>query len=283
MRVSLNPDLHEMAVADPTGRTEEEWLDVFEFLLARLSATTGAKIEVGAYWLEVGAGAAALGARIRADGPLLWTASDSWEAAFCVTGDSEGAYADVMAFPFLCGSVVTRDGRMDDLNGEREVEEFWIHYADRKWEDHGWRSPDGAGEWDFIRRPGDAFFRGIRCTSVKDRFAVLEPIMISVGGGSGDGGSLGDHASLAIHRLLRNGQEIVATPSTVPLPRSGVSRRLPLGSTRLPTAFRLDSVSIPGGWVPGEYRVEIRVGYARNSTSCDSDISDAAKFEVVAS
>lgn len=285
MRTSLTSDLDELAVADPRGRTEEQWLDVFEHLLASLSVATRAKIEVGAYWLDVGstAASASLGARIRADGPLLWTSSDCWEAAFCITGGSEGAYVDVMAFPFLRGSVVTRDGRMDDLEGDREVEEFWLHYADRNWNDRGWHYPEGAGEWDYVRRPGEAFFRGVCCTSVKGSFATLEPLIISVDRGYGSDPSLGDHASLSIHRLLRNGQDIVEAPSTATLPRPGSSRRLPFGSTKLPAAFRLDSAPIPGGWGPGEYQLEVRLNYARGSTSCDSDISDATKFEVVAS
>lgn len=272
-----------MAVADPRGRTEAEWLDVFEYLLGLLRDATRAEIEVGAYWLDVeaNAAAAALGARIRADGPLLWTDSDCWEAAFCITGGREGSYADVMAFPFLRGSVITRDGRLDDLRGAHEVEELWLHYTDRKWVDQGWRYPDGAGEWDHVRRPGDAFFRAISCTGVKDRFTVLEPLMISVDCVHGQEPTLGDRASLSIHRLLRDGREIVAPSSAVPLPRPGSSHRLPFGSTKLPASFRLDSLPIPGGWAPGKYRLEVRLDHSRSPASRDSDISEAGEFEVL--
>lgn len=199
MRASVITDLDELAVADPRGRTEGEWLEVFEHLLTSLSATTRAKIEVGAYWLDVGstAASASLGARIRADGPLLWTSSDCWEAAFCITGGREGAYVDVMAFPFLRGSVVTRDGRMTDLDGDHEVEELWLHYADGRWEDRGWHYPEGAGEWDYVREPGHLSFRALRCRSAKGSFAIWEPLLILVDRAHGGDSSLGDRASLA--------------------------------------------------------------------------------------
>lgn len=285
MRASVTTDLEELAVADPRGRTEEDWLEVFEHLLTSLSAATRAKIEVGAYWLDVdstAAGSASLGARIRADGPLLWINSDCWEAAFCITGGSTGAYVDVMAFPFLRGSVVTRDGRMADLDGSHEVEDFWLHYADGRWEDRGWHYPEGAGEWDYVRRPGDAFFRGIRC-SAKDSFAILEPLMISVDRAYQSDPTLGDRASLSIHRLLRNGRENVEAPSGGLLPRPGSPQRFPFGSAELPASFRLDAVPIAGGWTPGRYDLEVRLNYARYPGSCDSDISGAIQFEVLAS
>lgn len=277
------PDLDALSVADPRGRTEEVWLDVFEHLLASLSAMTRAKIEIGAYWLDVGStgASASLGARIRADGPLLWTGSDCWEAAFCITGGGDGAHVDVIAFPFLRGSVLTRHGRIQDLEGDHEVEEFWLHFAKGRWEDRGWHSPEGAGEWDHVRRPGGAFFRGVSCSTARARFTTSEPLIISVARSDDGDTSLGDHASLSIHRLLRDGREILEAPSMAPVPRPGSSLRRPLGATMLPAAFRLDSVPVPGGWGPGQYQLEARLNYARGPTSCDSDISEATQFEVV--
>jgi hypothetical protein len=270
-----------MTLGDPRGWGESEWLDVLELLLARLRVATRAEIELGEYWMYLGpeSASAALGARIRADGPLLWTDSDCWEAAFCVTGGSEGAYADVMAFPFRSGSVVTRGGRSADLPGEHDVDEFWLHHAGEQWEDRGFRYPDGPGEWDHVRAPGSAFFRSLRCTA-RPTFRASEPLVVTVDHRDQDEPSLGDDASFSIHRLFRDGQEIMAAPPALPLSRPGSSRRLPSGAASLPAAFDLQGLAIPGGWVPGRYRLEVRLDEAQTPTSRDSHISEPVELEV---
>ena len=141
MRDDLSTKLERLVLADPRGRSEAEWLDVMEFALTRLTELAGPAIEVGEYWLDVGAtsASASLGARIRASGPLLWTTSDCWEAAFCISGGIEGAHVDVFAFPFLKGSTINRAGRIEDLADDKNVDEFWLHYADGRWEERGWR------------------------------------------------------------------------------------------------------------------------------------------------
>jgi len=169
-----------------------------EHLLGSIGSATRAKIEVGAYWLDSApaSASASLGARIRAEGPLLWTNSDSWEAAFCITGNGAGSNIDVFAFPFLRGCVIHRDGPLEDIARDHEVEAFWLQYADRRWIERGWSSPEGTGEWDHVRRPGTAFFRGIRCQSTKERFGGSEQRVISVDRADHGRSSLGAHASL---------------------------------------------------------------------------------------
>lgn len=277
------PNLEQKTIADPRGRSEEEWLDVFEYLLGSLGSATCARIEVGAYWLDSMStlASASLGARIRADGPLLGINSDCWEAAFCITGNGAGSYIDVFAFPFLRGCVINRDGPLEGVAQDDEVEEFWLQYADRRWNQRGWRSPEGTGEWDYVRRPGAAFFRDIRCQSTKARFRSSEPRLISLDRAGDRRRSLGARASLSIHRLLRQDREIVTPPSTVAIPRPGTRSRPHLGSTMLPATFPVDSISIPGGWTPGEYQLEVRLHWESAPSSCDSDISDPIRFEVV--
>lgn len=285
MQTSLVAELERMMVGDPRGRPEEEWLDVLEFGLMRLKDLTGSPIEVGEYWIDVGAGSASasLGARIRADGPLLSTASDCWEAAFCVTGGADGAYADVMAFPFLRGSVVNRAGRLEELSDNECVDEFWLHYVEGGWEERGWRYPDGAGEWDYIRRPGDAFFRSLRCSTSKAAFVVSEPLLMTLDAQNGNEPWVGDDAWISIHRLRRDQQRILDAPCLRPLPRPRSAHRAPFESPSLPGTFHPDILAIPGGWAPGHYRFEVRLHHARSPTSRDSYISDAVEFEVLES
>jgi hypothetical protein len=66
------------------------------------------------------------------------------------------------------------------------------------------------------------------------------------------------------------------------LPRPDTSRRLNAGFTTLPAVFHIESFSIPGGWLPGRYEVELRLNHALHHTSRDSDISSIVEFEVVA-
>lgn len=283
--MSTNPILDGLPGRDPRGWTEEEWLDVFELLLARLRAATNAEIEVGEYWLLLGMGSAtaSLCARIRADGPLLSTASDCWEAAFCITGGSDGTYADVMAFPFCRGSVVTRSGRMQDLGGDHHVDEFWLQYAGGRWMDRGWRYPACADEWSHVLTPGEAFFRSLRCTVARPALPEFAPVVITVDHGEPEGPSLGGAAAFSIHRLVRNQQEIVSAPATAPLARPGNSRRRASDIATRPASFRLDSLAIPGGWAPGHYQLEIRLDHAPTSAIRDSHISAPVDFEVLAS
>lgn len=275
--------VEEMVTRDPRGRSEEEWLDVLELLLSRLEGMTGSKIEVGAYWMDVRAtsASAALGARIRADGPLLGTASDCWEAALCITGDQEGAYVDAMAFPFLRGSVVNRDGRLVDLPGNSEVDELWLHHEEGRWEDKGFRYPDGPGEWDHIRAPGDAFFRNLFCSAVRPEVAAGEPVAVTVDHRAVVEVSLEVEAAVSIHRLWRDGREIVEAPPATPLPRPGSERRLAVELGDLPGEVRLDALSIPGGWAPGRYRIELRLHHAPRPTSRDADISEPVEIKIL--
>lgn len=282
-RMNTVSDLEQKTTADPRSRSEEEWLDVFEHLLGSLCSVTCAEIEVGAYWLDSmsALASASLGARIRAEGPLLWTNSDYWEAAFCITGNAAGSYIDVFAFPFLRGCVINRDGPLDDIARDDEVEEFWLQFANGTWIERGWNYPEGTGEWDYVRRPGTAFFRAIRCQGTKERFCRSEPLLVTVDRAEDRRNSLGGRASLSIHRLLRDDIEIVMPPSAVSIPRPGSQQRPHLGSTMLPATFPVDSISIPGGWIPARYQLEVRLHWNSAPTSCDSDISNPIRFEVI--
>ncbi|MEZ4295449.1 MAG: hypothetical protein R3B70_10780 [Polyangiaceae bacterium] len=277
--------LDDPATRDPRGRSHEEWLDVLESLVGKLSEFSGAPIEVGPYWLDFGGPAvsAALGARVRAQRPFPGVASDSWEAALCITGGDGRAHVDVMAFPFLEGSVVTGRGRLADLPDGAEVEELWVSYGQGTWQLRGFRSPDGAGEWDHVRGPGAAFFRRLLCRTTKSAFRPGEGILVRLD--HPDFAELAEMESrgagmVSIHKLWRDRQEIVRPPAAAPLPRAMSSGTGLFVETTPGALADLRELALAGGWGQGWYAVELRVDYSRGAGSSDSDISGPFEFEI---
>lgn len=278
--------LTRLALSDPRGRSEAEWLDVLEMLLRRLEETLGSRVEVGFYWFEHGPrwrdfGCAGLVAKIRAEGALLATGGDGWEATLCMTGDESGCGVDVMAFPFLEGSLLTRRGRLADLVERWEVEEFWVTFTERGWDVRGWKPGEGPGEWDCIRAPGDMFRCVLRGRTSEASPQLGAPPLIRIEHARGDDVPLGGSAGFSLHRLRRDGQEIVSPqhPSSSDLDGRR-DLRISATSETLPTTFALGPLRIPGGWIPGRYRAEVRLTYTSKPGVHESDVSTPFEFEV---
>jgi hypothetical protein len=266
---------------DPRGWAIQTWMTVLEVLVRKLGEKVNTSVEIGPYWLDTGfnSASASLGVRIRANDPLLWVASDCWEAALCITGGSEGIYADVIAFPFLEESVVTRRGRMAAMAVQDDVDEFWLQYADGTWNERGWRYPDGAGEWNHVCVPGTAFFRSLNLVMEKSSFQINEEIMAYVE--LCDIQELDMISEWRIHKLCRNSLEIVSPPSKSRLSKLENSIRLPYGSQKQPFALPISELQIPGGWIKGIYEIDFRLTRTVVPTSVESHLSEMVVFEIV--
>lgn len=277
--------LTRVALSDPRGRSEAEWLDVLDMLVRRLEEALETRIEVGFHWFEHGprwrdSGCACLVAKIRAVGPLSYIGCDVWEASLCMTGDEDGCGVDVMAFPFSRGSLLTREGRLADLVQDSEVEEFWVTFRESGWEVLDWKPGEGPGEWNGIRAPGDVFRLLLGARVIEDSEPGRPPLIV-IEHVRGDETQLGESAWFSLHRLSRDGHEIVSPerPSSRDLDARD-DRRTSANFRTLPASLALDQLPIPQGWTPGRYRAEVRLTYAPSLGVHESDITAPFEFDV---
>ena len=266
-----------------------------------------------------GYASAALGTRLRARGPLRDIPCDSWEAALCLTGSGDETYIDALVFPFVDGSTLTPRGRFADLPDDdvTDIDVYWLHLEPGGWEDRGWSPPHGHGEWREVQEPGDACFTSVTCTVAagRDEPAGSCPAARRAPGTSdrARGPRAGSQAStvgraatasldcevafakhfrgkvgavsVSINSLTRNGDgRVVAPPPRVRVPRIGDSRRVPAwfsdAGPELIARVDLASVVVPGGWTPGDYRVELRWHATFDGTSEEAFLSDALELSI---
>jgi hypothetical protein len=266
-------DLVALVHADPRGRSEEEWHEVLNWLLVTLSGHTGSRVELGPYWMDVkatNAASASMGARVRAQGALLNIPSDSWEGALCLTGGAEGAYVDLIGFPFLGGSTLTPEGRLAELGDDPDVDEYWFHMSGGTWQTKGWHS-EGYDEWSSIRAPGDACFVGVSC-ELESTLPQASPIICRATAGKDDQGRIAE-VSVSVNLLRRDGATLISPPPASVIPRNGQPERRPAQLTSGGAEIDLRDLRIPGGWIRGTYEMELRWHFDRAEDS-EADISN---------
>jgi hypothetical protein len=281
----------------PRGRTEDEWLDVADRLIASLAEVTGCSLEIGRYHgtggFEEGA-SVSLGVRVRSKQGLPFVPSDYWEAAICVTADDRGTWADVFAFPFLRGSAVTPKGRIADQGPSAEIDRFWwFQYADQRWQSRGWTYPEGLGEWAWVKEPGDDYAASPMCRPTATMFHADAPILVDV--------ELGDlrigppfcfrDADVGVARVSllsvnrdRECTNIVPWSKRPLRSNSPHVQRFRHPNDSIGNAIRvgLDRWHIRRGWIPGKYSVRLRLQYKHhNSKDFLSVVSEPFKFMIV--
>lgn len=272
-------DLEALVWSSPVRRTEGDWLAAAGYLLRRLAAVTPGDIRLGPYWISNrydhdGSWCS----RIACASPLPFVQSDGWEASFCVSGNREGSWADIDIFPFRGRQKVGEVGR------------FWgFHYnATAGWRSRGWMYSDGCGDWDYVTGPGKCYFAAAAIDIVRQPRRDRPPI-------------------LGFRSVTRKGRDLPPGPSAVAVSLSHVERDgvpLTVGideprllatgeipSLRVPVRpadnrggeFAIESLTPPGVWRPGDYRVVVRVrrpvelGWGDGP---DADVSPPIRFRI---
>jgi hypothetical protein len=279
---------------DPRGRTETEWLDTLDYLVARLSAATSAYIEVGRYWINdfPDHGGASLTARVRSKKPLPGVDSDYWEAAVCLSGAHRSAWSDAYVIPYLKGSRVTSKGRLVDCSTEGAEEFCWFKFAGNDFEPKGWTFPEGPGEWLWVEKPGDEYQQIVNCHQLALKVDVEAPIYIDC--------VVPEIASIKNYRrrsrpstprmsllhVNRNREHTNLVPWNASPPRPTSQDVVTLNDVQSigRDVLRLDLrlLRIRGGWIPGNYHLSMRVQnfHKEDDWSWSSEISAPLKFEI---
>jgi hypothetical protein len=267
----------------PRGKTEDQWLEIAEHLTAKLSLLTASTVWIGPYWGSVGGGRVSFGCRLRSRQPLPGVESDAWEAALCVTGDEEATWSDVYAFPFLGGSAVDTRGRISDRGPEAEIDQLrWFQFADGDWRDRGWTYPDGAGEWSWVKRPGDVYVETIECESSAAPYGRDEELRVQVRVRRRPiDSSPGSRAVFSLVSAARGHHRVA--PWTRRLPRSGSHHLVEVPQPALTgggISLDLRAWPVEGGWQPGTYRLALRAQVRDRSGAWESSISPPFKITV---
>ena len=278
----------------PGGRTESDWLDTLDYLVDRLSKATSCYLEVGRYWSwdQTTRQSSGICVRVRSKQPFPFVESDYWEAAICLTGDSEKGWSDVFAFPYLKENRVSSEGVVSS-SSDVDLEEFWwFNFSHRHFHSKGWSFPEGPGEWSWVKKPGDEFQTNVECTPVSNCVDSQNPIPVSIA-----------HSGI---RLLKSAssqkRDVTFRLSLVHVNRDRENTNLTPWNVRPPRANSLDVIfldaqslsgegtdnldisrfRIRGGWKPGKYHASIRVQVSSTGeeNNWESEISSPFKFHI---
>ncbi|MBX7220004.1 MAG: hypothetical protein K1Y36_08655 [Blastocatellia bacterium] len=281
--------IHVNIPRDPRGHQEKDWLNMLDFLVARLSEATRSRINLGAYWCEdnpkfQGSG---LGAQVRSRNPYPLVESDCWEATLCFSQNAQGSYAGTCAFPFLQGSAVTPEGRLADLGRDAFLKRFRsLSFQGGTFVDEGWHIPDGPGEWGWIRQPGDDYRQLIEITMPTTLVEFGHPIRVWLNGGLPPSRQLSPLARISLLSINRNHEGKNLVPWSVRTPRSNSAHVITVSQLKVVhyTGLEVDlaQFKIRGGWKSGRYQAVIRVQNCHSSQdwTYSSDISAPFKFTI---
>lgn len=271
-------ELEAQALSSPVRRSEADWLAIVGHLLRRLKAIVPGEVRLGPYWIGNDSDrSGSFGCRLASEESFPFVPSDAWEAAFCITGDAERAWADIDVFPFRNGRKVGALGR------------FWnIRYGNEGWRSLGWRYSDGPGEWEWVNRRGICFFSQVRADIVRQPLIDKPPILClrHVNKPNREVPKFPCHVSVSLSRIERDGT-VLTPPTDEPTRLSDNSepaiRIRVTPSENRSAEFALGLLSHRNVWSPGSYTGVLRV---RRTTELgwgdglDSDISQPFGFDI---
>ena len=286
--VTKSNDTAERIAAFPGGQSENEWLNAFEYLRSALSDSLETHAYLGCYCIDdfPGYANAGGGARIRAGTGVPGVASDSWEAVLCWSGNrGKRARASALIFPFLNGSAVQPDGRIDDLGPNAEVEQFLLYrFQNGSFIDSGWHCADGPGEWAHVTVPDTIYNRDLAVSlpaeaigqgSINVDLTIPELPKIR--------SRLGAEARISLIHVNRNREGTNLVPWTANPPTNlRHTQSLTSGSSSSTDRLRirLDKFNIRGGWIPGKYHLSLRVQNCHKPTDWAWSSAISSSFEL---
>lgn len=134
-----------------TEWTPAQWRACLAAAATGLADLAGAAIEIGDFAINAGRHDAALTARLRCIGGLPGLAGDHWEGVLTLAARPTGVRATLLAFPFADGRRATPAGQVWGMTAATLAPQA------TDWTGAGWRVPEGGGEWEWVRHPGDCF------------------------------------------------------------------------------------------------------------------------------
>jgi hypothetical protein len=244
-----------------------------ESVLADLEGWTGQPVELGSYWITAGRHDASWSSRIRGAGPFPGLASHTWEAALLASAsERRGLSAFLELFAFADGRRATPD------------EHFWsCHYTPGEaapWRSQGWLAPDGAGEWDSVRRTGDCFdFLRLACGGPA-RVAVGAAMPVTVDLADYELGSTLDPTTAD----RSAGRVSIGGIRRVPEFASGPDLTRSFDLAPMAGAVRIDLRRWAVDWLPGEYEVVFRLHHlSREAGESASPLTTPYRFSIIGS
>lgn len=269
-------------------RSLAEPLDLLEDWIRKLAGSTGCRLQLGEHWYSLPARGrdGSITARVRSFDPLPNARSDYWEASIGGSFDERDFWSDCVVFPFLKG---VRQIASGDLPDDVDSESFrWLRLVGEGFDDCGWSYAEGPGEWSWVRHPGDEY----RCSvglRTKAAYRAGKPLEVLLSLGGRRHGYLADPSEAACISLLfvqRGRARENLSPWSERPPRRDSRFAVSIApACRDGKPFRFDLAALPirGGWIPGRYRIAVRLQRRCNGeTQSDytADISAAAKFVI---
>jgi hypothetical protein len=278
-------DVANQILNDPQDLSESEGLDVLEYLVAKLAEATSAHLELGRYWM----GDSSLIARVRSKQPLKGVESDCWDASVCLSGNSRGGWSDVYILSYLQGVRQTRSGPLNELSLHHADDVYWFQFKDGMFHDKGWLAA-GNGEWEWVKQPGDEYQHLAECGMTEKAITQGLPITVYLKilwtSFTDDFNELVHSSDLRVSliHVTRGRESTNLVPWSIRPPRAKSKQALTnndvdlLGNDTLRIDLR--KFRIRGGWIPGKYRVSIRVQNMEDRWNWSSEISAPIKFEI---
>jgi hypothetical protein len=271
-------DVADQILNDPQDRSESEWLDVLEYLVAKLAEATSVHLELGRYWIND----SSLTVRVRSKQPLQGVESDCWDAAVCFSGNGRGAWSDVYVLPYL-------QGVRNELSLRHADDVFWFQFKDGTFHGKGWLAA-GNGEWEWVTQPGDEYQQLVECritnTAIIQGLPVIIDLKILNTSFKDECRELRhtSHLRVSLVHVTRGHESTNLVPWSIRPPRAKSNQILSNNDVDLKenNTLRIDlrRFRIRGGWIPGKYRVSIRVQNMEEGWNWSSEISSSFRFEI---
>ena len=266
-RKELYVDLSQLICEFPGDRTEADWLTVFEHLRRSLAESLDSDVQLGSYTIDDFKTYSSSGgcARVRGRSKVPGTLSDSWEGILCWSGNrGKAGHAAASIFPFLNGSVIQANGRLEDLGQAAETnQQLEFKFENGQFAKSGWVFEDGPGEWASVSRPGSVYLQDLSIVCQNSDCVYDQPIEIELNIPHFSPDLETPKARISLIHVNRNRERTNLVPWTSQPPKS--NSRYTLSSeqcsqiSKSKTRFSLNQFPIRGGWTPGRYYLSVRV------------------------